>query len=141
MIKKLMCRLKKKEEGASTYLATMLSIFVIFLLFLALFLNYSQVAAQNKVERSYRKYLLLMEKEGYLTSEAQSDLLTELTALGMSNISLSGTSTTAVGYGGEVVLHIEGDLEVERLKFTAGSSARAQEDVHVVIEKTGTALH
>ena len=110
-------------------------------MFLALFLNYSQIVRQNKVERTYRKYLLKMEKEGCLNGSDQANLITELTALGVKNIDLTGTSTAPVGYGQTVTLHIAGDLEVDKLLFTGSNPTRGKEDVHIEIEKTGTALY
>lgn len=133
--------LQKKTEGASTYVSTLVSIFVMILLFLALFFNYAQIANQNKVERIYRQYLLRMEREGYLTAADRTSLMTELTAVGLENIDLSGTSMTAVGYGNEVRLCIRGDLQVDRLEFTGGNPSRKKGVVHIEIEKTGTALY
>lgn len=133
--------LQEKTEGASTYVATLVSIFFMVILFLALFLNYAQVVEQNKVERIYRQYLLRMEREGYLTAADRTSLLTELEAVGLENIDLSGTSMTAVGYGNEVRLCIRGDLQVDRLEFTGGNPSRKKGVVHVEIEKTGTALY
>lgn len=131
-----------KEKGNSTYVATLISIFMMVVLFLVLFLNYAQITNQNKVERVYRKYLLRMETEGCLTASMEGELVAELTSLGLKNISLSGSSNSPVGYGGEITLHIEGDLPVDQIKFGANASpARVKEDVHVSITKTGTALY
>ena len=141
MLSRLFQKLHKKEAGASTYVSTLICLFVIVIMFLALFLNYSQIVRQNKVERTYRKYLLKMEKEGCLNGSDQASLITELTALGVNNIDLTGTSTAPVGYGQTVTLHIAGDLEVDKLLFTGSNPTRGKEDVHIEIEKTGTALY
>lgn len=133
--------LEKKTKGASTYVSTLICIFVITILFLALFLNYAQVVNQNKVERVYRKYLLRMEREGYLTAADKTSLITELEAVGLKNIDLSGTSMTAVGYGNEVRLCISGDLEIDKIEFVDGSPTRKKGDIHIEIERTGTALY
>lgn len=138
---RLLGKLKQKTEGASTYVATMICIFAMFLMFLALFLNYSQIVGQNKVERVYRQYLLRMEREGYLTDSDRASLVTELTALGVENISLSGTSLSAVGYGNEVRLCITGQMKVDVLKFTDGKPGRGEDTIDVNINKTGTALY
>lgn len=132
---------KEKTDGASTYVATLISIFVMIILFLALFLNYAQVVNQNKVERIYRQYLLRMEREGYLTAADRTSLVAELEAVGLKNIDLSGTSMTAVGYGGEVRLCINGDLEIDKIEFAGGSPARKKGEIHIEIERTGTALY
>lgn len=141
-MKQLLKAIEKKECGGSTYVATMISIFIIVLLFLALFLNYAQVQTQNRIERTYRKYLLKMETEGYLTSAESGALIAELTALGVKNIDLSGSSLSPVGYGQEVVLHIVGDVDIDKLNFNvSGDPARVKEALHIDIRKTGTALY
>ncbi len=83
-----------------------------------------------------------METEGCLSSTLESELVAELTSLGLRNISTSGSSTAPVGYGGEITLHIVGDLPVDQIRFGAGGTAsKVKEDVHVDITKTGTALY
>ena len=140
-------RLKdKKTAGDSTYVATMVSIFVLVGLFAALFFSFVQISAQNKIERTYRQYLLVMETQGYLTSSAKAQMIADLTALGLTNIDLTGTTETEVAYGGTVTLHIEGDLAVDAVQTgtAAGGGStlvKGREVIHVDITKTGTALH
>jgi len=132
---------EKKTNGDSTYVATMISIFVLVGLFAALFFSFAQISAQNKIERCYRQYLLVMETQGCLTASAKAQLLTDLTALGLENIDLTGTTETEVAYGGTVTLHISGDLRVDKVKESGGSLVKGREVVHIDITKTGTALH
>lgn len=135
-----------RTEGDSTYVATMISIFVLVGLFAALFLSFAQISSQNKIERTYRQYLLVMETQGCLTASAKAQLIADLTALGLTNIDLTGTSETPVPYGGTITLHIEGDLKKEAVKEGTASGGgktlvKGQEVVHIVINKTGTALY
>lgn len=60
-----------------------------------------------------RKYILRMETTGVLTGEDQMSLTAELTNLGVTQISLEGTTLTQVGYGEPVILQISGYLEEE----------------------------
>lgn len=143
MTKLFLHRMKcKKTAGDSTYMATMISIFVLVGLFAALFFSFAQISTQNQIERTYRQYLLVMETQGCLTSSAKAQLIADLTALGLTNIDLTGTTESEVAYGGTVTLHIEGDLTVERIRSDGtGSLVKGQEVVHVDVTKTGTALH
>lgn len=136
----------KKTKGDSTYVATMISIFVLVGLFAALFYTFAQISTQNKIERTYRQYLLVMETQGQLTSSAKAQLIADLTALGMENIDLTGTSESPVAYGGTVTLHISGDLSVDRVKTGTASGGgntlvKGREVIHIDITKTGTALY
>jgi hypothetical protein len=134
--------LKKRAQGDSSFVATLICMFAMVTLFVALFYAYAQNVNQNKVERVYRQYLFRMEREGYLTPTDKAGLLADLTALGLKNIDLTGTSFSAVGYGNEVRLVIKGDLEVDAIKFgTGGDPSKAREEIHIEVEKTGTALY
>lgn len=133
--------MSKKTKGDSTFLATLVAIFVMIVFFMSMFYVYAQIATQNKVERTYRQYLLRMEREGYLTTAEKSSLISDLTALGVKNIDLSGTSVSPVAYGGEITLHIVGDLEVDKIVYTGVTWQRQKGDVHIDILKTGTALY
>lgn len=133
--------LKKKGRGASTFAASIICIFFMSVLFISLFFNFSKLIMQNGVERTYRKYLLRMEREGCLTSSDLSALNAELSALGLSDIDLSGTSLSPVGYGNEVHLHIKGNLQVDSVGFSADVFTGKKETIDIDIDKTGTALY
>lgn len=135
-----------KTKGDSTYVATIISIFVLIALFAVLFHSVVQISAQNKIERVYRKYLLSMETQGCLTHSAKAQLINDLTEAGLKNIDLSGTSQSPVSYGDTVVLHIVGDLTIDTVKEAAASGGgktfrKGQEVIHIDITKTGTALY
>jgi len=138
MIKKIV---RKKIKGDSTYLSTIICIGVICILLVGMVYAFSEIVKTNEVERIHRKYLLSMEREGYLSASNEALLLAELAAVNVSNIDLTGTSKTPVGYGNQVRLVIKGDLEVDRLAF-GGGWATAQKGVrHIEMDKTGTALY
>ena len=137
--------LKQKIKGDSTYIATLISIFMLVAVFAVLFYSVAQISSQNKIERAYRQYLLQMETQGYLTDSARASLIQDLTALGVTNIDLSGTTISPVEYGGKVVLHISGDLAVDAVKSETGAHGdvlkKGQEVIRIDITKTGTALY
>lgn len=137
MLKKL-C--KKKLRGDSSYVATMVSLVMIVIVFMGLLYVFGESISRNEVERVHRKYLLAMEREGYLSDVNKTNLTIDLQNLGCSNITISG-SLIPVGYGNTITLKIECDLEVKQLVFSNGSAQAGRRLRHIVIEKSGTALY
>lgn len=60
-----------------------------------------------------RRYILRMETVGYLTEREQTVFIQELDAMGVTEISLEGTTCRKVGYGAEIVLQVSGKLKGE----------------------------
>ena len=139
-MKKLKVLMKKKIRGESAYIASFLSIFMIFTIFVVMLYVFGGTIKRNEVERVQRKYLLTMEREGYLSSTNEANLVAELTNMGCSNIVISG-SLTPVGYGNTIVLRIECDLELKEIAVVGNSIQGGRRTTHVVIEKSGTALY
>lgn len=139
-MKKLKSVMNKNIRGDSTYVATVLSIFMIMVVFMGLLYVFGGTISRNDVERVQRKYLLAMEREGYLSDVNRANLTAELTNMGCSNISITG-SLVPVGYGNTIVLKVECDLEVKALIFGGSGAQAGRRTIHVVIEKSGTALY
>ena len=139
-MKKLKELMNKKVRGDSTYVATVVSLFMIMVIFMGMLYVYGGTISRNEVERVQRKYLLAMEREGYLSSTNKANRTQELTNMGCSNIVITG-SLTPVGYGNTIVLKIECDLEVKALVFQGNKARAGRRTTHVVIEKSGTALY
>lgn len=55
-----------------------------------------------------REYILRMETKGYLTRTDEQQLMEQLEAAGVCQISLEGTTGNPVGYGEPVILRIRG---------------------------------
>lgn len=134
-------KIDRKVEGDSTYLSSIISIFFVIVVFISLIYLFGEIVATNEVERIHRKYLISMEREGCLSDAAEASMVAELTAAGVTNIDLSGTSKTPVGYGNQVRLVIKGELTVERIGFNGGSAVKQQGVRHIDMDKTGTALY
>ena len=130
----------KKAKGDSAYLATLVSISMLLILVVGLLYVYGETISRNEVERVHRKYMLAMEREGYLSSTNMANLTNDLTSLGCSNINISG-SLSPVGYGNTITLKIECDLEVKKITITAAGGVAGRGLRHIVIEKSGTALY
>lgn len=139
-MKKLKLVMNKNICGDSAYVATVVSIFMIMVVFVGLLYVYGGTISRNEVERVQRKYLLAMEREGYLSDVNRANLEAELTNMGCSNISITG-SLVPVGYGNTIVLRVECDLEVQALVFGGSRPQAGRRTTHVVIEKSGTALY
>ena len=139
-MKKLKSMLNKNIRGDSAYVATVVSVFMIMVVFMGLLYVYGGTIRQNEVERVQRKYLLAMEREGYLSDVNRANLTAELANMGCSNIVITG-SLVPVGYGNTIVLKVECDLEVKALIFGGSGAQAGRRTIHVVIEKSGTALY
>jgi len=142
MLKKCLTEIaQKKVDGDGSYIATIISILMMVVVLVFCVNLYGEIVIRNDVERIHRKYLLSMERTGYLTSSDEGMLRAELSAIGVTNIDLTGTSMAPVGYGGQVRLVIKGQLMVNETRavgknFGTGGGARI-----VNIDKTGTALY
>lgn len=78
----------------------------------------ANLSARDHVYQLSRRYILQMETEGFLSSTMESSLRADLADAGMSNISLSGTTTSEVEYGNVIFLRITGDLDINSYSTT-----------------------
>lgn len=63
-----------------------------------------------EVNQMIRQYMLRMETLGRLTAEDRNDLVAALQQMGISEISLDGTTFGNVGYGETICLQVTGKL-------------------------------
>ena len=66
---------------------------------------------REDVSQIARKYTLVAETEGYISGEVRERMMGELVKSGVSDISLSGTTFTRVGYGNVVTVKISGRID------------------------------
>lgn len=138
-IKKFLC---EKKAGMSQFLSTLICLAVIITFVMAIVYAFGGILKEDSINRIHRKYLLSMEREGYLTPAYEAALIGELTAEGATNISLAGTSTAPVGYGNTVILRIECDIPVDSIRWDSGIVGRQTGGTkHVIVEKEATALY
>ena len=132
-----------KLKGDSNYLSALIVLSILMTFCVFYMYAFIQTVQLNDIYRVHRKYLLSMERTGYLTDEMRINLLNDLDSHGLTNISLSGTSFTPVGYGNPVFLGIEGDIRLGGLDITEHGGVFFNEEVrHVSIKnKKGTALY
>ena len=98
--------LRKKAVG--NMLSCMLGILFLFIVMYLGLAIYSRLNLAIKKTGIERRYMLYMETQGYLAPERQEALKNELEAIGVENISFSGTTLMPIGYGQEVVLSVTG---------------------------------
>lgn len=92
-----------------------LSIFVMIIAITVIMIGYMNslqlVSQKQEISQLTRKYVLRMETVGYLTYADRAALLNSLTNLGCSNITLTGTTLSKVGYGQEITLSVKGKVK------------------------------
>ena len=115
--------LKRKDKGIlDQFLPAIVVIVLLAVLWTGSMITASNIDRSNAIHQVARTYILQMEADGYLTEENKGLLLTDLAALDMVNIDLTGTSFTDVGYGNQVRLVIRGAVNLKDVKFRGFAS-------------------
>lgn len=109
----------KRDQGNLMNLFPPLLTIVALAVMLVFFTGWmANLSARDHVYQLSRRYILQMETEGFLNSTLESSLRADLADAGMSNISLSGTTTSEVEYGNVIFLRITGDLDINSYSTT-----------------------
>ena len=105
--------MRKKDQGfVEKLLPVLLSTGVVFGLVLLSGQLMEVLRAREAMNQTARAYLLEMETTGYLSGDISVTLQKELQEVcGLTDVSLSGTTTSPVNYGERIRLVIEGNLE------------------------------
>lgn len=110
----------KKKKGVGNLLSCILSV-VLLMAVVCFEINIcSQLNLVVKKSRIERSFLMQMETEGYLSSSARDELLRQLTDMGVTGISLSGTTMTPAGYGSYVTLSVSGRIKLKNIIGMSG---------------------
>ena len=131
--------LKRKEASVLENTLVALVGLVISIAILTVVISaFSNISDKWTMRQVARETMLKMETEGYLDSASQGELLFDLGELGLSDISLSDTTTSEVGYGGRIVLNIRGKYQNKSLDFAGGISKiiNKPSDVYIRYEST-----
>ncbi len=80
---------------------------------------------REDISQIARKYTLIAETEGYVSDETREKLVSELTAGGLTEIDLSGTTFAPVGYGNVVTVKIAGKVK-EKYDITEQRASTAK---------------
>lgn len=118
-------RLKKESGNVGDVMFTCIGMLAMTALMMAYMGSAGLIFQKAAVSQLARKYILKMETVGELLPEDEVALQQELTELGVTEITLDGT-TGKVGYGEPIELHIQGKLkekyEVEEKRVSSAKN-------------------
>lgn len=107
-----MVDLKKRQSGnIGDLLGAGLCMIAMLTLMMSCFTHMAILQKKVYLGQTARKYMLRMETVGYLESQKEKELRRELADLGITELSLEGTTTEPVPYGEVITLRIKGKLE------------------------------
>lgn len=102
--------------------------------------NIKPVNDIDKARGVARNYILRMESNGYLRDNDEDNLIRELKSIGITNVSLTGTTRKPVGYSNNIVLSINGDIKSDNMNLNKDFSiSKKTELIPVNIKMNSTA--
>lgn len=107
-----MCR-KKRAGNIGEIMTSCFCILAMTVVVLSYFDHMQLIQMKTDVNQIARKYILRMETVGHLTSQDRTELISELQELGVTDVSLEGTTISEVTYGMPITLQIQGKLRGE----------------------------
>ena len=133
--------LKRKDKGIlDQFLPAIVVIVLLTVLWTGSMISASNIDRSSDIHQVARTYLLRMEADGYLTEENRNLMISELEALDMENIDLTGTSFTDVGYGNQIRLVIRGVVNLNDIDFKGfATPMMTQRQAEVAINKVSVA--
>ncbi len=115
--------LKRKDKGIlEHFLPAGIVIILLAVLWTGSMVCASNMDRSSDIHYIARSCLLRMETDGCLTEANKALLLAELAALGMSDVDLSGTTMTNVGYGNRICLRIKGTVALKDVRLKGFST-------------------
>lgn len=107
--------MKKKRGSIVKMLPVLLGLAAVAVLSI-MYITYTDIMDRREMAfQISREYLLRMETEGYLTTEAADEMMAELGKAGVTNINLAGTTLSMSEYGKEITLNIEADIPMDKI--------------------------
>lgn len=101
----------KDRGNVADIMVTGIFILAMAVVMLSFLENIKMIQQKSDVDQIARRYILRMESTGGLTGEDRILLTEELDRMGITQISLEGTTPAEAGYGTAIVLQIYGFLE------------------------------
>ena len=115
--------LKRKDKGIlDQFLPAIIVIVLLAVLWTGSMISASNIDRSSDIQQVARTYLLKMETDGYLTEENRNLLLSDLAALDMERIDLTGTTFSDVGYGNRIDLVIRGVVNLKDMDYKGFAS-------------------
>lgn len=131
--------MKKDASITENMIVALLGIVITTALLTIIISLFANISDKWSIRQEARETMLVMETEGYLTADEQKRLLSSLEDLGLSNISLDGTTMSEVGYGSDIFLNIKGTYDNKRLVLVGGVSKIVNKGSEVKISLSSTA--
>ena len=104
-------RMKCQNGNVGELITTCICLLMLTILMTAYLDNVAMLEKKTRIEQLARRYILIMETEGYLSATSKTELLHELEELDAKEISLDGTTLTPAGYGQPITLRIRGKIK------------------------------
>ncbi len=130
---------KKAAGNILDFVTIGITMLAISIVVMAAFNSMGLMLRKLEVSQVARKYILVMETKGCLTNEDCSGLLAELSALGMSEIDISGTTRQPVHYGATILLSIRGKIAGQAAEENIWSEGFKTRDYYVEETRMSTA--
>lgn len=105
--------MRKSKGNVADIMASGICILAMTVVMLAYMDSVALFHQKTEAGQIARKYILRMETVGYLTAQDHTALLQELNTIGITEISLEGSTMYKVSYGYPITLHIIGKLKGE----------------------------
>lgn len=103
--------MKRERGNAADLMSTGICILSMTIVMLSYMGSVSLIHEKTAVSQLARKYILRMETVGFLTETDRITLCQELDTIGVSEITLDGTTLKEVPYGTPIALQISGKLK------------------------------
>lgn len=112
-------KFNKKDGTVGKMGIILLALISMFIALMMMISAFGDMENKSKVDSIGRKYILSMESKGYLSNEDEIKMINELKSIGGKNISTVGTTKSKVGYGNDIFLKVNGQIEVSAYEFKA----------------------
>lgn len=135
--------LLKKKDGRVDKGATLFFFIMIIAIMTIISLNaFNDMDSKNNIGHVGRNYMLRIESNGYLTGEDEQNMVEELKNLGVTNINVTGTTKSKVGYGKKCNLNVSGKFNLTILEIINTFNVKeGTKTVDISIDKKSTAKH
>lgn len=101
-----------KKKAVGNMITCLVCLFFMFVIMYCMLYMCGLLRLSVEKSRIERQFMLQMETDGYLSPSVKDKLIEELAKIGVSDISLDGTTLTQAGYGNDVILSVTGRLNV-----------------------------
>lgn len=134
--------MKKKNGEVHQFIIQMIGIILSFAILLYATYYLSTIIIYNNINQTARKYILKMEKQGYLESSDKFNIISELENDNISSVDVTISSegkSEKVKYGEEVKITIDCKVNQKTIDFSDFSFKTTESTQSLVVSKASTA--